>query len=151
MPTYGYICDKCDHEFEIDQRIADEPLVKCPECKKKALRRKFYVPIAVSTGPRTLGMQAEANARAMGRDEISERAARKQERVDKMAKAGRLPPHAKHLATKPKTPWWRTGEVEGTIKSDKPLNDKQVDEIVKQCPELKKDRTTDGKQRKRPS
>ena len=32
MPTYGYRCGDCGHEFEIHQRISDEPLKKCPKC-----------------------------------------------------------------------------------------------------------------------
>lgn len=41
MPTYGYQCDACDHEFEEFQSIKDEPLKKCPQCKKHRLRRLF--------------------------------------------------------------------------------------------------------------
>jgi len=33
MPTYGYRCGSCGHEFEIRQRITDEPLTTCPKCK----------------------------------------------------------------------------------------------------------------------
>ena len=38
MPTYEYVCDKCGHEFEKFQAMADKPLTDCPEClrKKKA-------------------------------------------------------------------------------------------------------------------
>src|SRR5258707_3390513 len=39
MPTYEYVCQKCGHEFEIFQSMRDEPLKKCPECKKAALKR----------------------------------------------------------------------------------------------------------------
>lgn len=37
MPTYEYACEKCGHEFEKFQSIADKPLVTCPEnlCAKK--------------------------------------------------------------------------------------------------------------------
>ena len=37
MPTYGYICTKCDHEFEKFQPIVDKPLTVCPKdlCKQK--------------------------------------------------------------------------------------------------------------------
>ncbi len=35
MPIYEYVCDKCGHEFEISQRIADKPLKKCKECGGK--------------------------------------------------------------------------------------------------------------------
>jgi len=31
MPTYEYVCSKCDHEFELFQSIADEPLKTCPK------------------------------------------------------------------------------------------------------------------------
>jgi putative FmdB family regulatory protein len=33
MPTYGYRCGSCGHEFEIRQKITDEPLITCPKCK----------------------------------------------------------------------------------------------------------------------
>jgi putative FmdB family regulatory protein len=39
MPTYEYACDACEHQFEEFQGINDEPLKKCPKCKKKKLRR----------------------------------------------------------------------------------------------------------------
>ena len=39
MPTYEYICDACQHRFETFQSITADPLVKCPQCGKKKLRR----------------------------------------------------------------------------------------------------------------
>ncbi|MFM1746578.1 MAG: hypothetical protein RLZZ188_244 [Verrucomicrobiota bacterium] len=39
MPTYEYACQGCDHQFEQFQSIKDEPLVQCPKCKKKKLKR----------------------------------------------------------------------------------------------------------------
>ena len=33
MPTYEYKCDKCGHIFEIVQKMVEEPLKYCPECK----------------------------------------------------------------------------------------------------------------------
>lgn len=41
MPTYDYQCSACNHEFEAFQSIRDEPLQKCPKCKKKKLKRLF--------------------------------------------------------------------------------------------------------------
>lgn len=37
MPTYEYICEKCGHEFEKFQPIADDALSRCPEdiCAQK--------------------------------------------------------------------------------------------------------------------
>ncbi len=39
MPTYAYQCDACEHQFDEFQKMSDEPLTKCPKCKKKKLRR----------------------------------------------------------------------------------------------------------------
>jgi putative FmdB family regulatory protein len=41
MPTYDYACDACEHKFEQWQSFHDEALTKCPQCKKKKLRRLF--------------------------------------------------------------------------------------------------------------
>jgi putative FmdB family regulatory protein len=30
MPTYDYVCEKCEHEFEIFQSMKDPRLVDCP-------------------------------------------------------------------------------------------------------------------------
>jgi putative FmdB family regulatory protein len=34
MPIYEYECAKCG-EFEVNQRITDDPLKRCPKCKGK--------------------------------------------------------------------------------------------------------------------
>jgi putative FmdB family regulatory protein len=39
MPTYDYKCDACGHQFELFQSITADAETKCPECKKKKLRR----------------------------------------------------------------------------------------------------------------
>jgi putative FmdB family regulatory protein len=41
MPTYGYRCGSCGHEFEIQQRITEQPLVACPKCGGK-LSKMLY-------------------------------------------------------------------------------------------------------------
>ncbi|MFH1577053.1 MAG: zinc ribbon domain-containing protein [Candidatus Margulisiibacteriota bacterium] len=33
MPLYDYKCSKCDHIFEVQQRITEEPLKHCPKCQ----------------------------------------------------------------------------------------------------------------------
>ena len=35
MPIYGYRCDKCGHQLEVLQKVADEPLKVCPNCQGK--------------------------------------------------------------------------------------------------------------------
>ena len=44
MPTYEYKCRECGHQLEIHQSFTDDPLEKCPSCKKKALRKVFSPP-----------------------------------------------------------------------------------------------------------
>ena len=39
MPTYEYICNKCQHEFEHFQSMKARPIRKCPECGKLSLQR----------------------------------------------------------------------------------------------------------------
>jgi putative FmdB family regulatory protein len=41
MPTYGYRCGSCGHEFEIQQRITEQPLTTCPKCGGK-LSKMLY-------------------------------------------------------------------------------------------------------------
>ena len=41
MPTYEYICEACQHEFEKFQSIKADPVTTCPECGKEQVRRKI--------------------------------------------------------------------------------------------------------------
>jgi putative FmdB family regulatory protein len=53
MPTYEYVCEKCGHEFEKFQSIADKPLKTCPEdlCgQKKWGRGKVKKTIGAGAG-----------------------------------------------------------------------------------------------------
>ena len=39
MPTYDYICEDCDYEFELFQSITAKPIRKCPKCKHSSVHR----------------------------------------------------------------------------------------------------------------
>ena len=39
MPVYEYLCEKCDHEFEREQRITDPPVKTCPECRSRKVQK----------------------------------------------------------------------------------------------------------------
>lgn len=41
MPTYEYVCLKCEKEFELFQPMKDEPLKVCTCGKKGRVRRKI--------------------------------------------------------------------------------------------------------------
>ena len=49
MPTYGYRCGTCGHEFEIRQRITEEPLTACPKCGGR-LAKMVYPAGVIFTG-----------------------------------------------------------------------------------------------------
>lgn len=39
MPTYDYICENCEYEFEQFQTITAKPLHTCPKCGRRKLKR----------------------------------------------------------------------------------------------------------------
>jgi putative FmdB family regulatory protein len=39
MPTYDYACKECGHEFEAKQRMSEDALKQCPECKQDSLKK----------------------------------------------------------------------------------------------------------------
>lgn len=39
MPTYDYVCDACNHQFEEFQSMKDATLTVCPKCNTPKLRR----------------------------------------------------------------------------------------------------------------
>ena len=38
MPTYEYECGKCRKRFEVFQRMTEEPLKDCPDCRSEIRR-----------------------------------------------------------------------------------------------------------------
>ena len=39
MPIYEYACAGCDSEFEVEQRITDDPIKTCPKCSSRKVKR----------------------------------------------------------------------------------------------------------------
>ena len=39
MPIYEYACAKCESEFEVEQRITEDPLKTCPKCRSRRVKR----------------------------------------------------------------------------------------------------------------
>jgi putative FmdB family regulatory protein len=39
VPVYEYHCGKCDQEFEVEQRITDDPIKTCPKCRSRKVKR----------------------------------------------------------------------------------------------------------------
>ena len=45
MPTYEYLCNKCEHAFEVVQSFSDAAIEDCPKCNGKV--RKVYNNVGV--------------------------------------------------------------------------------------------------------
>src|ERR1700722_17473479 len=45
MPFYEYECQACKYYTEVMQKITDKPLVKCPSCGKRALKKLVSAPV----------------------------------------------------------------------------------------------------------
>jgi hypothetical protein len=45
MPTYEYICNECEYQFEAVQSFSEAALESCPKCK--GLVRKLYNNVGV--------------------------------------------------------------------------------------------------------
>ena len=43
MPTYRYRCEYCKNELQVDQKISDLRLKKCPGCNRDSLNRIPFV------------------------------------------------------------------------------------------------------------
>jgi putative FmdB family regulatory protein len=41
MPTYDYICSSCSNAWELEQRIVEDPVKKCPKCGKNTAKRQI--------------------------------------------------------------------------------------------------------------
>jgi putative FmdB family regulatory protein len=41
MPTYVYVCDSCQEQFEKFQSFQEAPLKNCPQCQQETVRRVF--------------------------------------------------------------------------------------------------------------
>ncbi len=67
MPIYGYRCSSCGHQFEIQQRMSDEPLKVCPKCQ--GVLTKMLYPTGVifkGSGFYTTDYKASAKGSANG-------------------------------------------------------------------------------------
>ena len=66
MPIYEYLCGKCDHEFEVEQRITDNPVKTCPSCRSRKVKRLISQTSFVLKGR---GWYSDLYASPSGKDE----------------------------------------------------------------------------------
>lgn len=41
MPDYSYVCNICDHSFDVFHSMNDKPIIICPVCKSKKIGRDY--------------------------------------------------------------------------------------------------------------
>jgi putative FmdB family regulatory protein len=76
MPTYDYVCDACNHAFELFQSIKADAIKQCPECKKKKLRRLIGPGAAIvfkGSGFYTTDYRSESYKKAAAADKPSDK------------------------------------------------------------------------------
>jgi len=63
MPTYDYVCKKCQAKFELRRSIATrDDVAPCPSCKSKSTARKTINRLNVLTGVRPRAELGEGEA-----------------------------------------------------------------------------------------
>ena len=67
MPTYGYRCQSCSDEFEVWQKMTDEPVASCPRCGGSGRRLIFPAGIVFKGS----GFYATDNRRGSGGGDTS--------------------------------------------------------------------------------
>jgi putative FmdB family regulatory protein len=80
MPTYDYICDACQHEFEAYESIKADSQTICPSCHEAKLRRKIGAGAAIlfkGSGFYQTDYRSESYKKGAAADKTSSEAASK--------------------------------------------------------------------------
>ena len=130
MPNYAYICLKCNHSFEEHHLMSELHPAHCPSCNEP-YGQDFQQDWSKSnnTGivygdPKTVGQQAELNAKKLGKEGVKKLFEETNKNKDF---SGMLPKKGQVKKKEGALPWYRSGEVPGLPKMDKPLDIKKVD------------------------
>lgn len=65
MITYTYRCENCRRTYDIQQRISDLRLTKCPVCKSLGFKRVISVPTVI-TKSKTSSTSRQESVAAFG-------------------------------------------------------------------------------------
>lgn len=134
MPRYLHHCDACGNSHDDFRAMSDPSPTECPTCRapEPAFHRVFEAPMAIVKGnPKTFGQQAELNAERLGKEQL-------QKRLEEWEKprpfTGKLPEGVKPASVDRKEiplPFYRSGELSGLPKMEKPLDLKKVKDVGK--------------------
>lgn len=81
---YDFQCEACGHVQEFTLRSPDSPRPrKCPACGKHKLVKLFAKPTIYIHGINTVGQQAEANEKRLGKEQVQKLAEQHKQRYQK--------------------------------------------------------------------
>ena len=125
MSWYNMKCDQCGYAKEEKRSITVGPRKKCPKCKavEPVFHQIYEAPIVIDRVIRTVGQQAEYNARKMGKEKVAEKTEQLKRGYNR--RKGNLPAGAKRVETPTENPFWREGN------GGKPLDLKKIKNVKK--------------------
>lgn len=118
MPTYSYICEKCNHQFELFFTLKDyttnkeNETPKCENCKSKKTHRNYSIDITSQVASvkksdselKTLGDLAKRNTDRLSNDEKAH-LHRKHNAYKEETPQKELPKGMSRIKKPPKTKW----------------------------------------------
>jgi hypothetical protein len=113
MARYTLACLNCPHSFDLEQPMSAPLPRRCPKCRRMSLEQDYGAKNVVCRDgvPRTVGQQAEKNAKEMGKE------------FHRMEAEKILGPERLARRNAP-TPWWRED-------GSKPLDVRKVKDTAK--------------------
>ena len=121
MPVYTYRCESCGVQFEQSQKFTDSPLVRCPECGKKSLR-KVYTPVGIvfkGSGFYSTDHRSPSGAARYSKDQAESKAAESKSTESKPAESKTTESKTSEAATEKKSTAPSTSDSASTPKADK--------------------------------
>ena len=121
MPVYTYRCESCGVQFEQSQKFTDSPLVRCPECGKKSLR-KVYTPVGIvfkGSGFYSTDHRSPSGAARYSKDQAESKAAESKSTESKPAEAKTADSKTSDASTEKKSAAPSSSDSTSTPKADK--------------------------------
>lgn len=134
MACYDFTCNFCEHTYELSQSIKLPLPDSCPKCGATApdFHQIYHaVGVAIVYGsPKTVGQQAEINARRAGSEQMDRMWAA--EAAKRVGWKGPKPEGVKEdSGGSSEVPWWRSGAVPGVARSETPIDLKKIRDPAK--------------------
>ncbi len=135
MPVYVYACDDCGNRCELVKGMNDPHPKKCPDCGvwyDKGFHQDWgnkNVNGLQKGTPLCVGQQIEKNEKKWGKELTQIKI--EQELASRKNVKGKKELPGKKIEVSNELPWWRSGEVQGLPKMEKPLKLSKVKDTEK--------------------